>query len=117
MLKILLQKTLSPNPMEAPPFNIIIQKFPMVDFILFLKKKPWAFTGIDFNLDIPNCDFIKKIAFTIPMKINGTTNIKATNTRFNFYNGTKSFKTNINNYTGWDDGYYYYNPNKKLSNI
>lgn len=79
-------------------------------------EKPWTFTGIGYKLDIPSCAYINKITFTVRIKVTGKIDVKAPLARFNFYNGSKSVKNTIKNDTGWDDGYYYYNPNKKLSN-
>ena len=78
-------------------------------------SKPFTFTAHDFQLDIPECAYITNIKFTVRIKVSGSTNIKTPVARFNLYNGTKSVETYQEDDTGWDNGYYYYSPNKKLS--
>ena len=79
-------------------------------------KKPWTFSAHDFGLQIPDCAYIKKITYSAMIKVDGTIKVNAPYARFNIYNGTKTVKTNIKDHTGWDSGFYYYNPNKKLTN-
>ena len=79
-------------------------------------SRPFTFTALDFKFDIPKCAYIKNIKFTVRIKVSGKTNIKVPQARFNFYHGTKYVETYQEDDTGWDDGYYYQAPNKKLSN-
>lgn len=78
--------------------------------------RPWTFAGNNFDLNIPECAYIKKITFTAKIRVKGKITVKAPKGRFNLYHGTKNVKNNIKNDTGWKDGYYQYNPNKNLSN-
>lgn len=82
----------------------------------FTLKQPWTFTAHDFGLQIPDCAYIKKITYSAMIKVDGTIKVNAPYAQFNIYNGTKTVKTNVKDHTGWDNGYYYYNPNKKLTN-
>ena len=79
-------------------------------------RKPWTFAANDFDLDIPSCAYITKVTFTAMMKITGKINVDAPQARFNLYHGSKNVANNVNNHTGWQDGYYYVKPNKKLTN-
>lgn len=83
-------------------------------------KRPWTLAARDFRFDIsgdkvPEGAYITNITFTVKLSITGKITVKAPYARFNCYKGTKTVKDNINNHTGWEDGYYYYNPNKNLS--
>ena len=79
-------------------------------------RKCWTLAASDFGFDIPDCAYIKNITFVARIKISGTINVKAPNARFNIYKGTKPVETYQEDDTGWDDGIWYFNPNKKLSN-
>lgn len=79
-------------------------------------KKPWTLTAHDFLLDIPDCAYIKNITFTVRMKVSGDIKVKAPYARFNFYNGKNNVDTWKVDDTGWDEGYWYYNPSIRLSN-
>lgn len=81
----------------------------------FKQRIPWVFTGHWFDLNIPDCAYIKNIIFTVAMKISGNIEVHSPTATFCLYNGTKSVKTNIKNNNGWDNGYYHANPNRKLS--
>ena len=81
----------------------------------FDQKIPWTYTGHDFNLNIPDCAYIKSIRYTVRMKVSGSIILDAPYARFNIYGGSKAVKTNVNNHNGWYDGFYYRNPNKALS--
>lgn len=79
-------------------------------------QKPVTFTAHDFDFELPSCAYVNKITFTVRIKASGDINVKAPLARFNIYGGRKSVDTWAVDDTGWDDGYWYYNPNKKLSN-
>lgn len=79
-------------------------------------QKPVTLTAHDFDFNLPSCAYITKITFTARIKASGKINVKAPYARFNIYNGSTHVDTYCEDDTGWDDGYWYYNPNKKLSN-
>lgn len=78
-------------------------------------KKPWTLSAHNFQLNIPDCAYINKVTFQVRMKVEGEINVKAPYARFNIYNGTKYIETYTVDDTGWDDGYWYYNPNARLT--
>lgn len=80
------------------------------------ETRPWTLSAHDFRLNIPDCAYINKITFTVRIKVSGNIKVKAPYARFNLYKGVNHVDTYKIDDTGWDDGFFYYNPNKKLSN-
>lgn len=85
------------------------------DYTKTVYTRPFTFTALDFKFNIPKCAYVTKLVFKVRIKVSGKTNIKSPLARFNLYHGTKSVETYQVDDTGWDDGYYYYNPGGKLS--
>ena len=79
-------------------------------------KKPWTYAGNEFRLSIPESAYINKVTFEVRMKVTGTITVKSPTGHFNFYYGTKSVPTYMQGETGWYNGSWNYNPDKRLSN-
>ena len=80
------------------------------------ETRPWTLSAHDFKFNIPECAYITKIIFTVRIKASGHINCDAPYGRFNLYQSLNQVKNNIKEDTGWKDGFFYYNPKKKLSN-
>ena len=78
-------------------------------------RKPWTLTAHDFDLSIPCGAYVKKITFTVRMRVNSKNiKVKAPQALFNIY-GNHAMETYRVDDTGWENNRYWYNPSKYLN--
>ena len=81
---------------------------------------PWTLTGHYFDLNIPKGSFVTKIAVQVRMRGKGFKSCAVPQARFNIYGKAyqkdRTDKNKVENTTGWEDGIYYVNLGKKLTN-
>ena len=83
-----------------------------------VKDRPETITAINFDLEnaIPKTAYITKIIFKVRMMVKGNISVRTPHARFNMYGGRSPVETYREDYTGWLSGFYYFNPNKKITN-